>query len=101
MDIWVINYNTKDNIKIKNEQNFFDECLKESYRSLRNIKDLSKSKCFVDYSKSSIMSDKLGMRKKDETLTKEKLIFPGFEYKSIYRYTFNGKLPRSKSSLIL
>ena len=97
----LINFNTKNNIKIKNEQNFLNECIKESYRSLRNIKDLNKSKCFVDYSKSSIMSDKLAMRKKDEAPTKENLIFPGFEYKSIYRYTFNGKLPRSKSSLIL
>ena len=99
--IELINYNTKDNIKIKNEQNFLDECIKESYRSLRNIKDLSKSKCFVDYSKSSIMGDKLAMRKKEEAPIKEKLIFPGFEYKSIYRYTFNGKLPRSKSNIIL
>ena len=99
--IELINYNTKDNIKIKNEQNFLDECIKESYRSLRNIKDLNKSKCFVDYSKSSIMGDKLAMRKKEEAPIKEKLIFPGFEYKSIYRYTFNGKLPRSKSNIIL
>jgi NifU-like protein involved in Fe-S cluster formation len=99
--IELINYNTKDNIKIKNEQNFLDECIKESYRSLRNIKDLNKSKCFVDYSKSSIMGDKLAMKKKEEAPIKEKLIFPGFEYKSIYRYTFNGKLPRSKSNIIL
>ena len=95
----LISYNTKNNIKLKNEQIFLDECIKESYRSLRNIKDLNKIKCFVDYSKSSIMGDKLGSKKNEEPPTKEKLIFPGFEYRSIYRYSFNGRLTRTKRNL--
>ena len=97
----LISYNTKNNIKIKNEQIFLNECIKESYRSLRNIKDLNRSKCFVDYSKSSIMGDKLAMKKNEEPPTKEKIIFPGFEYKSIYRYNFNGRLGKNKNNLIL
>ena len=92
----LISYNTKNNIKVKNEQIFLNECIKESYRSLRNIKDLNRSKCFVDYSKSSIMGDKLAMKKNEEPPTKEKIIFPGFEYKSIYRYNFNGRLGKNK-----
>ena len=92
----LISYNTKNNIKIKNEQIFLNECIKESYRSLRNIKDLNRSKCFVDYSKSSIMGDKLAMKKNEDPPTKEKIIFPGFEYKSIYRYNFNGRLGKNK-----
>ena len=97
----LISYNTKNNIKVKNEQIFLNECIKESYRSLRNIKDLNRSKCFVDYSKSSIMGDKLAMKKNDEPPTKEKIIFPGFEYKSIYRYNFNGRLGKNKNNLII
>ena len=97
----LISYNTKNNIKVKNEQIFLNECIKESYRSLRNIKDLNRSKCFVDYSKSSIMGDKLAMKKNEEPPTKEKIIFPGFEYKSIYRYNFNGRLGKNKNNLIL
>ena len=92
----LISYNTKNNIKVKNEQIFLNECIKESYRSLRNIKDLNRSKCFVDYSKSSIMGDKLTMKKNEDPPTKEKIIFPGFEYKSIYRYNFNGRLGKNK-----
>ena len=97
----LISYNTKNNIKVKNEQIFLNECIKESYRSLRNIKDLNRSKCFVDYSKSSIMGDKLTMKKNEDPPTKEKIIFPGFEYKSIYRYNFNGRLGKNKNNLIL
>ena len=97
----LISYNTKNNIKVKNEQIFLNECIKESYRSLRNIKDLNRSKCFVDYSKSSIMGDKLAMKKNEDPPTKEKIIFPGFEYKSIYRYNFNGRLGKNKNNLIL
>ena len=97
----LISYNTKNNIKVKNEQIFLNECIKESYRSLRNIKDLNRSKCFVDYSKSSIMGDKLTMKKNEDPPTKEKIIFPGFEYKSIYRYNFNGRLVKNKNNLIL
>lgn len=97
----LINYNTKNNIQIKNEQTFLNECLKESYRSLRNIKDLQRSKCFVDYSKSSIMSDKLSTRRKEQAPPKEKAFFPGFEYKSIYKYTFNGKLNLNKKNTIV
>ena len=97
----LISYNTKNNIKVKNEQIFLNECIKESIRCLRNIKDLNRSKCFVDYSKSSIMSDKLDNRKKEEPPTKEKMIFPGFEYKSVYRYNFNGKLTKNKKKFML
>ena len=97
----LISYNTKNNIKVKNEQIFLNECIKESYRSLRNIKDLNRSKCFVDYSKSSIMGDKLTMKKNEDPPIKEKIIFPGFEYKSIYRYNFNGRLGKNKNNLIL
>ena len=99
--IELISYNTKNNIKVKNEQIFLNECIKESIRCLRNIKDLNRSKCFVDYSKSSIMSDKLDNRKKEEPPTKEKMIFPGFEYKSVYRYNFNGKLTKNKKKFML
>ena len=79
----LISYNTKNNIKVKNEQIFLNECIKESYRSLRNIKDLNRSKCFVDYSKSSIMGDKLAMKKNEEPPTKEKIIlfFPNLPLK--------------------
>ena len=97
----LINFNTKNNIKIKNEQIFLDECIKESYRSLRNIKDLNRSKCFVDYSKSSVVGDKLGTKKNEEPPIKKKIFFPAFEYKNIYRYTFNGKLPRTKRNLMI
>ena len=92
----LINYNTKNNIKIKAQKTFLDECIKESYRSLRKINDLQRTKCFVDYSKSSITSDKINIGKKEEAPPKEKRIFPSFEYKSIYKYTFNGRLPRTK-----
>ena len=92
----LINYNTKNNIKIKARKTFLDECIKESYRSLRKINDLQRTKCFVDYSKSSITNDKINIGKKEEAPPKEKRIFPSFEYKSIYKYTFNGRLPRTK-----
>ena len=97
----LISYNTKNNIKIKNEETFLNECIKESYRSLRDISNFQQIKCFVDYSKSSIMSDKLATKKNEEASPKEKVFFPGFEYKSIYRYTFNGKLPRTKVNTTL
>ena len=96
----LIAYNTKNNIKIKNEKTFLDECIKESYRSLIDLNDNSQSKCFVDYSKSSITSEKIP-GKKEEASKKEKLIFPGFEYRNIFKYTFNGKLPRHNKKIIL
>ena len=99
----LISYNTKNNIKVKNEQTFLDECIKESYRSLRNINNMNEShqsKCFVDYSKSSIMSDKMSVKKNVEAPPKEKIFYPGFEYKSIYKYTFNGKLRQKKNIIV-
>ena len=47
------------------------------------------------------MGDKLAMKKNEDPPTKEKIIFPGFEYKSIYRYNFNGRLGKNKNNLIL
>ena len=36
-------------------------------------------------------------KKNDEKLTKEKIIFPGFEYKNIIKYNFKGRLSLSKN----
>ena len=94
----LINYNTKNNIKVKNEQTFLDECIKESYRSLIDITDDHKSKCFVDYSKSSIKNDKALSKNNDEAPKKEKIFFTGFEYRNIYKYNYNRRLIRNKKN---
>ena len=97
----LIHFGTKNNIKVKNEQTFLDECIKESYRSLIDINDYHKSKCFVDYSKSSIKNDKIMSKNNDEAPKKEKIFFSGFEYRNIYKYNFNGRLMRNKKKLIV
>ena len=96
----LIHYNTKNNIKVKAEEEFLKECLKESYISLRKINTFDKSKCFVDYSKSSASHDNIDIfnRKKSEIKPKEKKLFFGFEYKNIFRYRFNGKLTRKSNT---
>ena len=78
----LINYNTKNNISVKKEQTFLNECIKESIRNLFEINDTYKPKCFVDYYKSSFSSEKIATKKSDEKLTKEKIIFPGVVYKN-------------------
>ena len=92
----LIKYNTKNNIKVKKEQNFLNDCIMESIRNLFEINDNYKPKCFVDYYKSSFSSDKMIAKKDDEKLTKEKIFFPGFEYKSIIKYNFKGRLNKPK-----
>ena len=88
----LIHYNTKNNIKAKAEEEFLKECLRETYRSLRKINNFSNSKCFVDYSKNNILRDNNdGLRKLYELPSKEKKFFYGFEYKSIFRYSLDGK----------
>ena len=93
----LINYNTKNNINVKKEQTFLNECIKESIRNLFEINDTYKPKCFVDYYKSSFSSEKITTKKSDEKLTKEKIIFPGFVYKNIIKYNFKGRLNLSKN----
>lgn len=95
----LINYNTKNNIRIKNEQTFLDECNKESIRNLFEINDTHKTKCFVDYYKSSISNDNIFKKTSEEKKVKEKIIFPGFEYKNIIKYHFNRKLNRAKNKI--
>jgi len=93
----LINCNTKNNIRVKKEQTFLNECIKESIRNLFEINDTYKPKCFVDYYKSSFSSEKIAAKNNDEKLTKEKIIFPGFEYKNIIKYNFKGRLSLSKN----
>ena len=93
----LINCNTKNNIRVKKEQTFLNECIKESIRNLFEINDTYKPKCFVDYYKSSFSSEKIAAKSNDEKLTKEKIIFPGFEYKNIIKYNFKGRLSLSKN----
>lgn len=96
----LIHFNTKDNIKTKKEKEFLKEGLRETYRCLRKINDLYKSKCFVDYSKNNIIKESrdIGPRKNQESSPKEKKkYFYGFEYKSIYRYLFDEKIKRTKN----
>ena len=88
---------TKNNIRVKKEQTFLNECIKESIRNLFEINDTYKPKCFVDYYKSSFSSEKIAAKNNDEKLTKEKIIFPGFEYKNIIKYNFKGRLSLSKN----
>lgn len=95
----LINYNTKNNIRLKNEQTFLDECMKESVRNLFEINDTYKTKCFVDYYKSSISNDNIFKKKNEEKKVKEKIIFPGFEYKNIIKYHYNRKLNRAKNKI--
>ena len=92
----LINCNTKNNIRVKKEQTFLNECIKESIRNLFEINDTYKPKCFVDYYKSSFSSEKIAAKNNDEKLIKEKIIFPGFEYKNIIKYNFKGRLSLSK-----
>ena len=94
----LIHYNTKNNIKVKAEEEFLKECLKESYRSLRKINTFENSKCFVDYSKSNANHDNNNIFniKKIEIEPKEKKLFSGFEYKNVFRYIFDGKLPKTQ-----
>ena len=93
----LINCNTKNNIRVKKEQTFLNECIKESIRNLFEINDTYKPKCFVDYYKSSFSSEKIAAKNNDEKLTKEKIIFPGFEYKNIIKYNFKGRFSLSKN----
>ena len=90
----LIHFNTKNNIKAKAEKDFLNECLKETYRSLRKINPLYNSKCFVDYSRSNIIKDNNDIygRKNYELPLKERKLFNGFEYKNVYKYSITGKL---------
>ena len=93
----LIHYNTKNNIKAKAEEEFLNECLRETYRSLRKINNFGSSKCFVDYSKNNIHRDNNDVsRKMYELPSKEKKYFYGFEYKNIFRYSFDGNFKRIK-----
>lgn len=96
----LIHYNTKNNIKAKAEKEFLNECLKETYRSLRRINPLYNTKCFVDYSRSNIIKDinEIYGKKNNEAPPKEKKIYDGFEYKNIYKYSFDGNLTRHKKT---
>ena len=97
----LIHYNTKNNIKEKAEEEFLKELQREIYPSLRNINinTLYNSKCFVDYSKNNIIKDNddIFVRKNDEVKElKEKKLFYRFEYKNVYKYSFDGRLSRDK-----
>ena len=104
----LIHYNTKNNVKkIKNKQ-FLNDCLIDTYINLRKVKYMDINKCFVDYSKNSVIKDNFDVinlnnnnnNKNDYSsslsyLDKKKYLY-GYEYKNIYRYSFNGKLPITK-----
>jgi hypothetical protein len=100
--IELIQYNTKDNVKkIKNKQ-FLNDCLIDTFINLRKINYMDINKCYVDYSKNSILKDNFDVinlnnnnNKSSSYLDKKKYLY-GFEYKNIYRYSFNGKLPINK-----
>ena len=100
--IELIQYNTKDNVKkIKNKQ-FLNDCLIDTFINLRKVNYMDINKCYVDYSKNSILKDNFDVinlnnnnNKSSSYLDKKKYLY-GFEYKNIYRYSFNGKLPINK-----
>ena len=98
----LIYFNTKNNVKMKKNENFLNDCIRETYINLRKINQLDNSKCFVDYSKNSIIKDSHDMtiKRSNESIPKEKKKLYGFEYKHILLYSFNGKLPRKKSNTI-
>lgn len=91
----LIYYNTKYNIKVKEEERFLNECLKETYRSLEKINVLNNSKCFVDYSKSNILKDKNDKQIRKNESNEKKFVY-GFEYKNIFRYSVNGQLNKKQ-----
>ena len=104
----LIHYNTKNNVKkIKNKQ-FLNDCLIDTYINLRKVKYMDINKCFVDYSKNSVIKDNFDVINLNNNnnnnndyssslsyLDKKKYLY-GYEYKNIYRYSFNGKLPITK-----
>ena len=95
----LIHYNTKNNIKMKAEEEFLNECLRETYVSLRKINSLYDTKYFVDFSKNNSIKNNNDIYFKNNyeiEIPKEKKHFYGFEYKNIYKYSFNGKLSRAK-----
>jgi len=104
----LIHYNTKNNVKkIKNKQ-FLNDCLIDTYINLRKVNYMDINKCFVDYSKNSVIKDNFDVINLNNNnnnnndyssslsyLDKKKYLY-GYEYKNIYRYSFNGKLPITK-----
>ena len=104
----LIHYNTKNNVKkIKNKQ-FLNDCLIDTYINLRKVNYMDINKCYVDYSKNSVIKDNFDVINLNNNnnnnndyssslsyLDKKKYLY-GYEYKNIYRYSFNGKLPITK-----
>lgn len=98
----LIHFNTKNNVKKIKDKQFLNQCLIDTFINLRKINYLDISKCYVDYSKNSIIKDNfdvinLNNNNNDSSsyLDKKKYLYD-FKYKNIYRYSFNGKLPLTK-----
>ena len=98
----LIHYNTKNNVKKIKDKQFLNDCLIESFINLRKVNYMDISKCYVDYSKNSIIKDNFDVinlnnnnNESSSYLDKKKYLY-GFEYKNIYRYSFNGKIPITK-----
>ena len=95
----LIHYNTKNNIKMKAEEEFLNECLRETYGSLRKINSLYNTKYFVDFSKNNSIKNNNDTYFKNNfeiEIPKGKKHSYGFDYKNIYKYSFNGKLSKDK-----
>ena len=96
----LIHYNTKNNIKLKEEEYFLNECLKETNRSIIKISTSNSGKCFVDYSKSNIVkktNDDKKIKKRREPIIKKSNTIYEFEYKNIFRYLYKGIKNKQKS----
>jgi len=98
----LIHFNTKNNVKKIKDKQFLNDCLIDTFINLRKINYMDISKCYVDYSKNSIIKDNFDVinlnnnnNESSSYLDKKKYLY-GFEYKNIYRYSFNGKLPFTK-----
>jgi len=98
----LIHFNTKNNVKKIKDKQFLNDCLIDTFINLRKINYMDISKCYVDYSKNSIIKDNFDVinlnnnnNESSSYLDKKKYLY-GFEYKNIYRYSFNEKLPFTK-----